>query len=98
MDLPVSGSLMMTRMYEFIDAGDGRRLERFGDLVVDRPAPAAEEAPRDPAAWSSADLRFDRYVGWTSVADTEPGPWLVDEGELRLELRPTETGQVGLFP
>ena len=84
--------------HELIDAGDGRRLERFGDVVVDRPAPMAEEALRDPGAWSSADLRFDRYAGWTSVADDEPGPWIVDDGDLRFELRPTEAGQVGLFP
>ncbi len=84
--------------HELIDAGEGRRLERFGDIVVDRPAPMAEEPPRDPSAWSTADLRFDRYVGWTSVADDEPGPWIVDDGDLRFELRPTEAGQVGLFP
>jgi 23S rRNA (cytosine1962-C5)-methyltransferase len=87
-----------TAAHELIDAGDGRRLERFGELVVDRPAPMADEPPRDPAAWSGADLRFDRYVGWTSVADAEPGPWIVDDGDFRFELRPTETGQVGLFP
>jgi 23S rRNA (cytosine1962-C5)-methyltransferase len=84
--------------YELIDAGDGRRLERFGELIVDRPAPMAEDAPRDPAAWARADLRFDRYVGWTAIADAEPGPWEATEGDLRFELRPTETGQVGLFP
>jgi 23S rRNA (cytosine1962-C5)-methyltransferase len=84
--------------HELIDAGGGRRLERFGDLIVDRPAPMAEEVPRDPAAWSTADLRFDKYVGWTSVADSDPQPWIVDDGDLRFELRPTDTGQVGLFP
>jgi len=84
--------------HELIDAGDGRRLERFGDIVVDRPAPMAGEPPRDPGAWSTADLRFDRYAGWTSVADDEPGPWIVDDGDLCFELRPTEAGQVGLFP
>jgi 23S rRNA (cytosine1962-C5)-methyltransferase len=84
--------------HELIDAGGGRRLERFGQLIVDRPAPIMEEVPRDPAAWLTADLRFDRYVGWTSVADTEPQPWIVDDGDLRFELRPTDTGQVGLFP
>jgi 23S rRNA (cytosine1962-C5)-methyltransferase len=84
--------------YELIDAGDGRRLERFGELIVDRPAPMAEEPPRDAAAWTRADLRFDRYVGWTAIEDGEPGPWAASEGDLRFELRPTETGQVGLFP
>ena len=84
--------------HELIDAGGGRRLERFGELVVDRPAPMAEDPPRDPQAWTATDLRFDRYVGWTSVADGEPQPWVVEDGDLRFELRPTETGQVGLFP
>jgi 23S rRNA (cytosine1962-C5)-methyltransferase len=84
--------------HELIDAGDGRRLERFGEVVVDRPAPMAEEPPRDHGAWSTADLRWDRYVGWTSVADDEPEPWIVEDGDLRFELRPTEAGQVGLFP
>lgn len=85
-------------VHELIDAGDGRRLERFGDLVVDRPAPTADEPRRDPAAWASADLVFRRYAGWTAIADAAPGPWVVDDRSLRLELRPTETGQVGLFP
>jgi 23S rRNA (cytosine1962-C5)-methyltransferase len=84
--------------HELIDAGGGRRLERFGELVVDRPAPMVEEPPRDPDSWTATDLRFDRYVGWTSIADTEPQPWVVEDGDLRFELRPTDTGQVGLFP
>jgi 23S rRNA (cytosine1962-C5)-methyltransferase len=84
--------------YDLIDAGDGRRLERFGELVVDRPAPMADEPPRDPSAWSRADLRFDRYVGWSAVADGPPQSWQAVEGDLRFELRPTETGQVGVFP
>ena len=84
--------------YDLIDAGDGRRLERFGDLVVDRPAPMADAPPRTPEAWSAADLRFDRYAGWTSIADGEPPAWEVGEGDLRFALRPTDTGQVGLFP
>ena len=84
--------------YELLDAGEGRRLERFGGLVVDRPAPMAEEPPRDPSAWAAADLRFDRYVGWTAIAEGDPQPWIVAEGDLRFELRRTETGQVGLFP
>lgn len=84
--------------YELLDAGEGRRLERFGEFLVDRPAPMAEEALRDPSAWADADLRFDKYVGWTAIIEGEPQPWTVDEGDLRFELRPTETGQLGLFP
>jgi 23S rRNA (cytosine1962-C5)-methyltransferase len=96
---------MMTRVerdrgvrgHELLDAGDGRRLERFGQRVVDRPAPAASELPRRPDAWPEADLRFDRVGGWESRgAPVEP--WTVETDGLTLELRPTEAGQVGWFP
>jgi len=83
--------------YELIDAGDGRRLERFAGRVVDRPAPAAFEPARDPRAWDQADLRFDRILGWHARrGGLEPWPVRIDE--LTLELRPTEAGQVGAFP
>ena len=32
--------------YEVLDLGGGRRLERFGSLVVDRPYPAAVAPPK----------------------------------------------------
>ncbi len=82
-------------MLELIDAGDGRRLERFGERVVDRPAPAAD-APRraPPSAWDGADLRFDRDRGWSGP----PEPWTIELDALTLELRPATAGQVGLFP
>ena len=88
----------MTSGYELLDAGDGRRLERFGDVVVDRPAPGADEPPRDIDGWTAADLRFDRYVGWSASRGDVPESWELTEGDLRFELRPTATGQVGLFP
>ena len=82
--------------YTLLDAGDGRRLERFGALVVDRPAPSAPWPARSaPAAWLAADLRFERDSGWTG---TPPQRWLVDVGGVTLELRATDTGQVGAFP
>ena len=92
------GAMDRSDGYDLLDAGDGRRLERFGELVVDRPAPMAEDPLRDPLAWNRADLRFRRYVGWDSVGDDEPAPWPMRDGDLTFELRPTETGQVGWFP
>ena len=87
----------MKAAYELLDAGDGRRLERFGDVVVDRPAADAVEAPLDPSAWDAADLRYERYQGWSATAGDVPASWEIAEADLRLELRPTPTGQVGLF-
>ena len=81
--------------YALLDCGDGRRLERFGDRVTDRPAPGATDRRRAPAAaWRAADLRFDRDRGWTG-----PGAsWAIEIDGLTLELRPTASGQVGLYP
>ncbi len=83
--------------YELLDAGDGRRLERFGARVVDRPAPAATGPRSRDASWDTADLRFDRHRGWRGAA-VALDPWTVRMDALTLELRSTETGQVGLFP
>jgi 23S rRNA (cytosine1962-C5)-methyltransferase len=82
--------------YELLDAGDGRRLERFGAVVVDRPAPSAIEPRREPAAWAGAHLTFSRGGGWTGAAPIDP--WTVGIDGLTFELRPTESGQVGVFP
>ncbi|MBI3748891.1 MAG: class I SAM-dependent methyltransferase [Chloroflexi bacterium] len=83
--------------YELIDFGGGARLERFGDRVVDRPHPGALGAREDSAAWQLADLRFDRERGWTGPG-VGAGAWPFEPAGLRLELRPTDAGQVGLFP
>jgi 23S rRNA (cytosine1962-C5)-methyltransferase len=83
--------------YELIDFGGGARLERFGQRVVDRPHPAALGSRGELDAWRTADLRFDRERGWTGPA-IDAGAWTFEHDGLTLELRPTEAGQVGLFP
>ena len=45
--------------YVLFDFGAGRRLERFGPLLLDRLCPVAEGVRRGaPALWSRADARF----------------------------------------
>lgn len=84
-----------------LDAGDGRRLERFGSRIVDRPS-AVAAGPLDPTAgWATADLRFDRTTGWRAAGPDASGalaPWSMVLDELTLELRPAAGGQVGCFP
>ena len=82
--------------YELLDAGDGRRLERFGAVIVDRPAASAIEPRRDAGAWTSADLVFSRGSGWNGAAPVDE--WTVELDGLTFELQATESGQVGLFP
>jgi 23S rRNA (cytosine1962-C5)-methyltransferase len=83
--------------HALLDVGGGARLERFGERVTDRPHPAALGPRRDPAAWRTPDLRFDRDRGWTGEVDAAK-PWAIEIDGLALELRATEAGQVGLFP
>jgi 23S rRNA (cytosine1962-C5)-methyltransferase len=81
---------------ELLDCGGGRRLERFGDIVVDRPAPPADWIPRlPPADWKRAGLR------WASGEWSRGGglkPWAVKVAGLTLEVRPAAGGQLGVFP
>jgi 23S rRNA (cytosine1962-C5)-methyltransferase len=90
---------------ELLDAGEGRRLERFGARVVDRPAPMALAWRRDLAAWRRVDLRFDPEDGWTgprqpgsTVDAAELESWPVQIDGLTMELRPTASGGLGLYP
>ncbi len=90
--------------YALLDFGDSRRLDRFGTVILDRPAPGAADVPvLDPSAWTTAHARFGRAAGADDLAgwepaDALPSTWQVVVGGLRLELRPTPAGQVGLFP
>ena len=90
--------------YALLDFGMGRRLDRFGAVIVDRPAPGAAGVPAlDPGVWTRAQARFGRaasaddLAGW-DAADALPPSWEVVIDGLRLGLRATPAGQVGLFP
>ncbi len=85
--------------YELVDFGEGRKLERFGECLLDRPCPAAVgEVLAKPQAWGEAAARYDGQ----RAAD---GKWLekfaetvVDAGFGKFGLAPLPSGQVGLFP
>ena len=85
------------RGYALLDAGDGRRLERFGRLVLDRPAPSATDRRRETARWLDYDLRFDPGRGWSGRA-SPADRWEVEVDGLFMELRPTSSGGIGLYP
>ncbi len=87
--------------YELLDLGAGRKLERFGPYTIDRPSPAAATAKRGAAElWEQADARFERQAGqrgrWTfrrQIAAT----WPIQFGPMKLGLRFSDFGQVGIF-
>jgi 23S rRNA (cytosine1962-C5)-methyltransferase len=94
--------MFATDQYQLLDFGAGRKLERFGAYVLDRPAPAAAGiARRDPEAWPRADARFVRSEGthgrWQFNRPLPPA-WTVRCAHLTFGLKFAQSGQVGLFP
>ncbi len=95
--------------YELVDFGNGRKLERFGALVLDRPSPAASDTiSHQSHIWSTAAARFiaERNAAtagcgqrghWHSLK-TLPATWKIEHPPFGFALRPTETGHVGVFP
>lgn len=89
--------------HELIDAGDGRRLDRFGTRLVDRPAPGATLPRLDPGAWGRADVRFTPG-GWFAGPGLHspriegPDPWPITMGPLVFDLQLSPSGGVGVFP
>jgi 23S rRNA (cytosine1962-C5)-methyltransferase len=94
--------------YELIDIGEGRKLERFGGWILDRPAPAAAGvAKAKPQAWRGATARFEgerTMAGewappvsrWSTRETTVSVP--LDGGAFRMLLEPLPSGQIGIFP
>lgn len=97
-----STGMFSTDQYELLDAGAGRKLERFGQYVLDRPAPAATgNARQRPAAWRNADAHFTRtgpgQGTWSRQADMAP-TWHIKHGTLVFELKCTDSGAIGVYP
>jgi 23S rRNA (cytosine1962-C5)-methyltransferase len=88
--------------YELLDFGRGRKLERWGPFVLDRPAPAvAEVEVGDRRLWPQADACFTRRDAasgdWTTRAALSP-TWSVQHAPITLALRRTRSGAVGVYP
>lgn len=93
--------------YELIDFGAGRKLERFGAWVLDRPCPGAGDiSAAKPQAWGDATARYDgdraADAAWSPSIDrweTAACNLTVDcDLDMRLQLAPLPSGQVGVFP
>ena len=96
--------------YELIDFGEGRKLERFGTWIFDRPCPAASGvAKRRTDDWQKRKSRYngERVGGgcWQpEIADDrfdlDRLPWCAVPiaAGFKLFVVPRPGGQVGLFP
>jgi 23S rRNA (cytosine1962-C5)-methyltransferase len=88
--------------YELLDFGEGRKLERFGPYVLDRPAVGTDAVERTlpQVEWKQA-ARYVRTAGergkW-SYRFPLPSTWEIRHGRMVFEVKPTEFGHVGVFP
>ncbi len=94
--------------YELLDAGQGQKLERFGDHVLIRPEPQALW----PARWSKSEWEKRAHVQFLPTASNS-GQWkklksasdqwmvdyqLADKKKITMRLGLTAFKHVGLFP
>lgn len=87
--------------WALLGSGDGRKLERFGDRIIERPAPQA--------IWPGTfldnrrpDARFHRgkegQGTWKGSTSKMPDAWQASLSRFPFEVRLTGFGNVGLFP
>lgn len=88
--------------YELIDATDGERLERFGDVLLIRPDPQIIwHTPRGDPRWESANARYLRSKtggGHWEMRRKTPECWQIRYGELHFNLKPMGFKHTGIFP
>ncbi len=67
--------------YRLLDSGEGRKLEQFGSIVLDRPDPQALWKKNNPEQWFNAQAQFlwaekgDRWSVTKGVAEEWPIQW-----------------------
>jgi 23S rRNA (cytosine1962-C5)-methyltransferase len=96
--------------YQLVDFGNGRKLERFGPWLLDRPCPsAAEVVISNSPMWRKATARFTGGRAGDGTWLQHGKPWKPNEEitialpgaslpALTFHLAPLPSGQVGLFP
>lgn len=88
--------------YELLDATDGERLERWGDILLIRPDPQVIwHSGRKSPLWERAHARYIRSSkggGAWEMYKKVPEVWSISYGKLKFNLKPMGFKHTGLFP
>jgi len=90
--------------YQLLDAGNGKKLERWGQLITIRPDLQADFKPGWPfAEWQTlAAWEFEEQSStqgrWKKLKADAPEHWLIAYQNLNFGLKLTKFKHVGLFP
>ena len=84
--------------FEILNAGDGEKLERWGNVVLLRPDPQAIWPMEQPKHYDARYNRSSSGGGEWSFNSSLPESWTIGYGDLRFIVRPTGFKHTGLFP
>jgi 23S rRNA (cytosine1962-C5)-methyltransferase len=89
--------------YELLDAGAGRKLERFGSITLIRPEPQARWEPSLPQkSWDAAHGYFVQHNrskrGEWKFSQPVPPRWEMRRKNLAFWVQPTDSDHLGVFP
>lgn len=90
-----------TEGYALIDSGNGSKLERFGDFVLERPDPQVLWKKRcNEKIWGNAASIYVRTgdKGQWQHKKEIPEAWTIPFGGLSFVIKPTSFKHTGLFP
>jgi phosphopentomutase len=89
--------------YHLLDSGNGRKLEQYGDFVLDRPEPEAVWQPALPEhRWAAAHARFiptpETNGGHWEKLQAMPERWQMTYQKLTFWVSLSASRHVGVFP
>ncbi len=84
--------------FEILNAGNGEKLERWGDVVLLRPDPQAIWPMKAPEYCDAHYIRSHSGGGEWDFKRRLPESWTIGYRELRFIVRPTGFKHTGLFP
>jgi len=84
-----------SRDYELLDSGDGKKLERFGNVTLSRPDPQVLwKKQKSEEFWNRANAIFEKKWNKKNI----PESWKINLEGLSFILRPSTFKHVGIFP
>ena len=87
--------------YECISAGDGEKVERWGNILLRRPDPQAAWNKEPDPVWNSIHAHYHRSSkggGSWEFKKKLPETWTVSYKNLTFKVSPTGFKHTGLFP
>lgn len=87
--------------YQIIDAGNGEKLEKWGNIILRRPDPQAIWESTPGETWNRVDahyIRSNKGGGYWQYHTKVPEQWHIKYKELTFKVSPTNFKHTGIFP